>query len=98
MKIEKKEGFRIIKFFFSMQGDYEIVQTNAPDSLIMAQLVYTNEREVAGEYVESNYDIIEAMGFQVEVIGGHNDVCMDDFDDDLIDEYFDYFDYYISEV
>lgn len=95
--IIKKEGFRFIKLYFSMQEDYEIISTNAPDSLIMAQLVYTNEKECAGEYVESNYDIIESMGYEVETIASHNDSERYTFDDNLIDKYFDYYDFYVSE-
>ena len=92
----KKEGFRIIKLYFSMQEAYEIIHTNAPDTLIMAQLVYTNEREIAGEYVGSNYDLIQAMGYEVDIVNSPSDSNPNNLYNELIDKQFSYCDFYVS--
>ena len=85
----KKAGFRIIKIFAGMTQEFEVISTNAPDSVIKANMQYISTCEETGEKIENPYAVIEAMGYVVDVID-----CEDDDDlEEVMDEAFDYYDF-----
>jgi hypothetical protein len=75
--IEKKRGYRIVKLYGGMTGEYEVIKTNAPDSVIKANIVY--DRNMTEQEMKENdklYSVILAMGYIVECLG-----CQGDFDE-----------------
>lgn len=91
--IARKEGFRTVKLYGGMTGEFELISTDAPNSVIKAQLTYTSACQENGEKIENPYSVIEAMGYVVNVLG-----CQDDFDEEdiknaIIDAEFDYYEF-----
>ena len=85
----KKDGFRIIKITAGMTQEVEVISTNAPNSVIKANLQFISTCEEEGETIENPYAVIEAMGYIVDVID-----CEDDDDlEEVVDEAFDYYDF-----
>lgn len=85
-----KRGFRTIKFIAGMVPEFEIISTNAPNSVIKANMQYINTCEENGEKIDNPYAVIESMGYIANCLG-----CQDDFDEEdletaVIDECFDY--------
>jgi len=70
---------RFIKISAGMTEEYEVIQTTAPDEVIIEQLKENNRLSEEGILIENPYEVIEAHGFSVECIG-----CQDD--DELLDE------------
>ena len=87
----KKAGFRIIKIFAGMTQEFEVISTNAPNSVIKANLQFISTCEEEGEKIENPYAVIEAMGYVVEVLGSQDDFDFDDVEE-AFDESFDYYD------
>lgn len=87
------EGFRTVKLTAGMMQEFEIISTNAPDSVIKAQLTYINACEEAGEPIENPYSVIEAMGYEVNVLGCQDDFSSEDMEIAVIDAEFDYYKY-----
>lgn len=85
------EGYRTIKMFAGMTGEFEVISTNAPNSVILANMKYVTKLEEEGSTVENPYAIIEAMGFTTNVLGSHEDFSSDDLENAIIDESFDYY-------
>ena len=90
--MKKDKNFRTIKITAGMLPEFELISTNAPDSVIVATVQYINTCEENAEPIGNPYAVIEAMGFEVECLG-----CQDDFDSDymetaVIDATFDYYD------
>ena len=85
-------GFRTIKFFAGMTGEFEIISTNAPDAVIIANMKYINVCEESGEQIHNPYAVIEAMGYVANCIGSHDDINFNDLENAIIDESFDYYD------
>ena len=83
-------GFRIVKISAGMTMEYEIISTNAPDKLIEVQLTENSNKQENGIAITNPYNIIQANGYIVKVMG-----CQDDFDDNEIeiDAEFDYCEY-----
>lgn len=83
--------FRTIKITAGMTQEFEIISTDAPDSVIKANLQYINTCEESGEQIENPYDVIEAMGFKVNCLGCQDDFDSEDMETAIIDEEFDYY-------
>lgn len=92
-RIERKEGFRTVKFYGGMTGEFELISTDAPNSVIKAQLTYTSACQEDGEQIENPYAIIEAMGYVVNVLGNHDDFDSEDMETAIIDAEFDYYEF-----
>lgn len=91
-KINKElNGYRTIKFTSGMMSDFEIINTNAPDSVIKANMQYINSCEEDGEQIKNPYAVIESMGYVVNLIGNQDDLTSEDLEDAIIDEEFDYY-------
>jgi len=75
--------YRKIKLYAGMTSEYEIISTNAPDELIMQQMVATMQSDGADPY-----GMIEEAGYTVNVLG-----CQDDYDDGeiVVNKEFDYY-------
>lgn len=86
-----KEGFRTVKFTAGMTQEFEIISTDAPDSVIKANLQYINTCEETGEKIENPYAVIEAMGFKVNCLGCQDDFDSEDMEKAIIDTEFDYY-------
>ena len=91
INVKHTSGFRTIKIYAGMTGEFELISTDAPDSVIKAQLTYTNACQEDREQIENPYSVIEAMGYTANVLG-----CQDDFDEDdvenaIIDAEFDFY-------
>lgn len=89
--IKRVEGFRTIKFTAGMMSDFEIITTNAPNSVIKANMQYINSCEEDGEKIINPYRVIESMGYVVNLIGNQDDLSSEDLEDAIIDEEFDYY-------
>lgn len=89
----KVEGYRTVELFAGMTGEFEIISTNAPDSVIKAQLTYINACEENGEVIENPYSVIESMGYVANVLGSHDNFSSDDLERAIIDVSFDYCDF-----
>lgn len=88
-----KNGYRTIKISAGMTQEFEVIWTNAPDHVIKAQLMYIAACEEEGKQVPKNpYRIIEEFGYVVNVIGSQDSLTMEDLEDAIIDEEFDYYD------
>lgn len=87
------EGYRTIKFTAGMMQEFEIISTNAPDSVIKANLQYISSCEEAGEQIENPYAVIEAMGFVAKCLGCQDDFDSDDMERAIIDAEFDYYNF-----
>lgn len=82
---------RTIKITAGMTPEFEIIRTNAPDSIIEEQLKTHIRMEEQGEPILYPYGVFEQNGFFVYVIG-----CQDDdelVDTIKIDKEFDYYNY-----
>lgn len=91
-KIDRElNGFRTIKFTAGMISDFEIITTNAPNSVIKANMQYINSCEEDGEKIINPYRVIESMGYVVNLIGNQDDLSSEDLEDAIIDEEFDYY-------
>lgn len=90
--IYQKEGFRTVKLYGGMTGEFELISTDAPDSVIKANLQYINTCEENGEQIENPYAVIEAMGFKVNCLGCQDDFDSEDMETAIIDVEFDYYD------
>lgn len=88
-----KNGFRTVKLTAGMTQEFEIISTNAPDSVIKAQLAYTSACSETGEKIENPYAIIEAMGYVVNVLGSHEDFDSCELRNAIIDAEFDFYDF-----
>lgn len=75
----EEEPERFIKISAGMTQEYEVIQTTAPDEVIIEQLKENNRLNEEGILIENPYEVIEAHGFSVECIG-----CQDD--DELLEE------------
>lgn len=91
--IERKEGFRTVKLYGGMTGEFELISTDAPDSVIKAQLTYTSACQEDGEQIENPYAVIEAMGYVANVLGSHEDFDAEDMETAIIDAEFDYYEF-----
>lgn len=85
--------FRTIKITAGMTQEFEIISTDAPDSVIKANLQYISACQEDGEQIKNPYAIIEAMGYKANRLG-----CQDNFDSEdmktaIIDAEFDYYDF-----
>lgn len=87
----RTEGYRTIKIFSGLNPEYEIISTNAPNSVILANMKYILGLEEEGTDVENPYAVIEAMGFTANVLGSHDDFTEADLENAIIDEEFDYY-------
>ena len=85
--------FRTIKITAGMTQEFEIISTDAPDSVIKAQLTYTSACQEDGEQIENPYSVIEAMGYTVNCLGCQDDFDSEDMETAIIDAEFDYYDY-----
>lgn len=83
--------FRTIKITTGMTMEYEIISTNAPDSVIHRQLKANSRNQENLESIDNPYNIIQASGYVVKVIGNQDDF---DCNEVVIDVEFDYCDYY----
>jgi len=54
-----------VKIYAGMTGEYEVIETDAPISLIEEQLRRINELEEEGRIVKNPYDLLENEGYQV---------------------------------
>ena len=86
---DEDPDLRTIKITSGMLPEYEIIRTNAPNSVIEEQLRKIIEIEDAGGTVGDPYDVLKSKGYTVAVIG-----CQDNFDDGEpeVDEWYDYYD------
>lgn len=84
------DGFRTVKLSAGMTMEFEIIRTNAPDSVIMANMTYVSACQENMEDIDNPYAVIEAMGYEVELIG-----CQDTLDSNevIVDAEFDYYEY-----
>lgn len=90
-KIDKElNGYRTIKITAGMMSDFEIITTNAPDSVIKANMQYINSCVEDGEKIKNPYAIIESMGYVVNLIGNQDDLSSEELEDAIIDKEFDY--------
>lgn len=88
-----KNGYRTIKITAGMIPKFEIISTNAPDHVIKAQLMYISACEEEGKQVPKNpYGMIEEFGYVANTIGNQDNLTMEDLEDAIIDEEFDYYD------
>ena len=88
---ERKEGFRTVKLFAGMTPEFEIISTDAPDSVIKANMKYINTCEEDGEPIDNPYAVIEAMGYTVNSLGCQDDFEPEDMKKAVIDAGFDYY-------
>jgi hypothetical protein len=90
MKLTK---FRTIKIFAGMTQEFEIINTNAPDNVILEQLMYLSSRQEELKRMPINpYEMIEDYGYIVNVLGCQDDFDEDDLENAVIDAEFDYYD------
>lgn len=89
--LSANKEFRTIKLFSGMEPENEVISTEAPYSVIAAQLTYINGCARTGIRVENPYGIIESMGYTVNVIGCN--YTLDELESLNIDAEFDYYDY-----
>ena len=88
-----KNGYRTIKITAGMTQEFEIIWTNAPDHVIKAQLMYIAACEEEWKQVPENpYGMIGEFGYVANVIGCQDNLTMEDLEDAIIDEEFDYYD------
>lgn len=90
---QRVEGFRTVKLTAGMTQEFEVISTNAPDSVIKAQLTYINACEENGEQIENPYSVIEAMGYVANVLGCQDDFDSEDMESAIIDAEFDYYNF-----
>ena len=85
--------YRNILLITDREDDFfEVIKTNAPDSVIKANLQYINTCEENGEQIENPYAVIEAMGFKANCLGCQDDFDSEDMETAIIDAEFDYYD------
>lgn len=82
--------FRIVKLSAGMTMEFEIIKTNAPDSVIMANMTYISACQEDMEDIDNPYAVIESMGYEVELIGNQDTM---DSDEVVVDKEFDYYEY-----
>lgn len=82
--------FRMIKLNAGMTMEFEVIETNAPDSVIMANMTYISACQENGEQIDNPYAVIEAMGYGVELIGNQDTIKPWSLE---IDAEFDYYDF-----
>ncbi len=80
---------RIVKITAGMTGEYEIISTNAPDSIIRDQLTANSLWMENGEDIENPYALLEQEGYIVNVLGSQDD----DMEDTVADVEFDFYEY-----
>jgi hypothetical protein len=83
------EKINIIKITAGMIPECEIIVTNAPIEVVEIQLRINCAREENGKPIDNPYDYVEQKGFTVD--------CIEDtdfFDEDKIDHFLDWYDYY----
>lgn len=89
---ESKSNLRIIKLFAGLTEEFEIIETDAPDSVIVANISYINNCLENASFPEDPYEVIKAMGYHVTLMGSH-----EDYDNEvvmrIIDKEFDYYKY-----
>lgn len=85
------ENFNTIKLYGGMDGDFELIKTNAPKEFIINQLIINSEKMENSEFIDNPYSYIEKMGYIVEVLGCQ-DTC--DLEDFVIDYSLDMYDYW----
>lgn len=83
------EKINIIKITAGMMPECEIIVTNAPIEVVEIQLRINCVREEKGELIDNPYDYVELRGFTVDYIED-----TDFFDEDKIDHFLDWYDYY----
>lgn len=86
-----KNKFRIVKLNAGMTMEFEVIETNAPDSVIMANMTYISACQESGEQIDNPYAIIESMGYCAELIGDQNTIL--EPSEQEIDAEFDYYDF-----
>lgn len=84
--------WRTVKITAGMTGEFEIISTNAPDSLIEEQLKSNSAMMKKGFVIEKPYGIIEVNGFVANVLGCQDDFDSEDMETAIIDAEFDYYD------
>ena len=84
---------RIICFTAGMMEDFEVIKTNAPDELIEEQLRINCKKEVDGEVIDEEFDLLEEKGYVVELVGSSD--SLDEIPE--VDKTFDWYDYYPEE-
>lgn len=82
--------FRIVKLSAGMTMEFEIIKTNAPDCVIMANMTYISACQEDMEDIDNPYAVIESMGYEVELIGNQDTT---DSDEVVVDKEFDYYEY-----
>lgn len=70
---------RMVKISAGMTQEFEVIQTNAPDEVILEQIRKNNQRSEEGVVIDEPYDVIEKRGYHVDVIG-----CQ--YDDELMEK------------
>lgn len=77
-----------------MTTEFDLISTNAPDSVIEKQLAHINRLEEQGEAVPlyNPYTVIVEEGYDVSIIG-NQDMREEEIESIEIDEYFDFYDY-----
>lgn len=90
--INTTKGFRVIKLYAGMVPEFEIISTNAPDSVIEANLRFINICEEKGEPIEEPYTIIKSMGYEVNELGSQDTFTTEDVEEMGLDAAFDYYD------
>ena len=72
--IEEYVSKRAVKIYAGRTGEYEIIQTNAPDETIEKQLIANNAIEQRGHTISDPYLMIRAEGYVCNVMGVHDDL------------------------
>lgn len=89
--MKRKSGIRTIKLFGGLTGEFELIITNAPDSVLEAHMTYVSACQKNGEPIEKPYALIESMGFFVGILGSHEDFTEEELAVTVIDKEFDYY-------
>lgn len=65
--------FKRIKITEGTTSEFEVIETNAPDSVIKANLSYINACLEDGEKMKDPYVIIKNMGYEVSIVATQDD-------------------------
>lgn len=74
LQLLDENEFRMIKLNAGITMEFEVIETNAPDSVIIANMTYISACQENGEQIDNPYAVIEAMGYGVELIGNQDTI------------------------
>lgn len=80
-----------IKLYSGMTGEYEVIRTNAPITLLEKQLRINNKLQDNNQLINDPYVLLTSKGYKVELVAS----CIDSIELDTlqIDHELDYYNY-----